>query len=111
MLSIGTLAAGQYEYYLGLAATGDYYVGGCEPAGVWFGRGADALGCHGIVTKEALKSLFEGFSVLTGAKLVQNAGKDNRVPGWDLSFSAPKSVSVEWSQGDAKTRAGIEQAH
>src|SRR5262245_35128414 len=111
MLSIGKLAAGQHEYYLGLAATGDYYVGGCEPAGEWFGSGAAAWDCCGNVTRVPFKNLWDGLSPITGDKLVQNAGKENRVPGWDFTFNAPKSVSVMWSQADAATRREIEQAH
>ena len=32
-------------------------------------------------------------------------------PGWDLTFSAPKSVSVLWANADSRTRQKIQQAH
>lgn len=34
-----------------------------------------------------------------------------RVPGFDLTFSAPKSVSVLFGVGDAELRAAIRDAH
>ena len=43
--------------------------------------------------------------------LVQNAGKPTRQQAWDTCYSAPKSVSVLWSQADPQTRAAIEAAH
>ncbi len=42
---------------------------------------------------------------------MQNAGRKKRQPGWDLTFSAPKSVSVLWSQADPEIRKFIQEAH
>ncbi len=42
--------------------------------------------------------------------LVQRAGDSHR-PGWDLTFSAPKSVSVVWGIAEQKQREAIERAH
>jgi conjugative relaxase-like TrwC/TraI family protein len=95
LLSIGKLAAGQHEYYLALAQE-DYYVGGVEPPGLWWGRGAERLGLLGLVVKETLRLLFDGFHPDTKAPLVQNPDKTRR-PGFDLTFSAPKSVSILWA--------------
>lgn len=81
-----------------------------EPAGEWVGRGCRALGLFGVVLPEELKPLMLGFHPGTGAALVQNPGAPNRVPGWDLTFSAPKSVSIVWSQADEKVRRLIENA-
>src|SRR5262249_55205809 len=59
--------------------------------------------------------MFEGRSPDGSAKLVQNAGrhvgKRKRVPGWDMTFSAPKSVSVLWSQAPPEIQAKIEAIH
>jgi Ti-type conjugative transfer relaxase TraA len=41
--------------------------------------------------------------------LVQGAGADRRYC-WDLTFSAPKSVSIAWALGSDKTRQAIEAA-
>ncbi|WP_428305419.1 MobF family relaxase [Lacipirellula sp.] len=109
MLSIGAMKAGQSDYYTNLARE-DYYLTGGEPEGRWDGSGAKALGLSGIVTKNELSRLFEGFSS-EGIPLVQNAGKSNRQSGWDLTFSAPKSVSFLWSQLDQRRQEEIQIAH
>jgi hypothetical protein len=41
---------------------------------------------------------------------VQNAGDPARDACWDLTFSAPKSVSVLWALAPAAIRKQIEQA-
>jgi conjugative relaxase-like TrwC/TraI family protein len=53
--------------------------------------------------------VFDGFGP-DGTPLVQNAGAADRQPGWDLTFSAPKSVSVFWAQAGSKDRQQVEQA-
>ena len=90
MLSIGAMKSGQESYYQNLARE-DYFLVGGEPPGRWLGRGAAALGLTGKIDSNELSALFRGYSP-AGKKLVQNAGKENRQPGWDLTFSAPKSV-------------------
>lgn len=109
MLSIGAMKSGQGEYYQKLAAE-DYYLEGGEPPGKWLGQGGASLGLGGLVEAADLSALFRGFS-REGRKLVQNAGKDNRQPGWDLTFSAPKSVSVLWSQLSGEKQRLIQEAH
>ena len=108
MLSISSpLTAGQQDYYANLARE-DYYLKGGEPPGYWFGSGATALGLSGRVDNDQFRELFTGY--LNGTKLVQNAGRSSRVPGWDLTFSAPKSVSVAWSQADQEMALEIRAA-
>src|SRR3954453_14310866 len=100
MLSIGKLANGQASYYLNLAGARvarsasvssgveDYYVGGAEPPGRWHGGVAPELGLAGQVGATQLKDVL---SVEEG--LPERMGRRS-VPGYDLTFSAPKSVSV-----------------
>jgi Ti-type conjugative transfer relaxase TraA len=111
MLSISAplSGAGQGDYYLDLARE-DYYLKGGEPPGGWFGKGASDLGLFGEVKREDLHRSLLGFDCYDNP-LVQNAGSDVRQSGWDLTFSAPKSVSVVWSQGSEEVRSGIQQAH
>lgn len=101
---------GQGAYYVGLARE-DYYLAGGEPPGLWHGRGAAALGLSGTVDGTALTGLLEGFHPETGQALIQNAGDERHQPGWDLTFSAPKSVSVLWSQAAPELRHQIQAAH
>lgn len=108
MLSIGKMTMGQQGYYADLARE-DYYLEGGEPPGQWFGAGAETFGLLGQVDNEVFRQLFEGS--FGNRKLVQNAGSEERCPGWDLTFSAPKSVSVAWSQAGAETALEIRAAH
>lgn len=108
MLSIGSMSGGQGNYYAGLARE-DYYTNGGEPPGTWFGKGAEKLGLSGQVKTEEFLEVFSGFK--DGERLVQSAGKDNHRPGWDLTFSAPKSVSTAWSQAGKETGLEIRASH
>lgn len=108
MLSIGKIG-GNGGYYLDLAQEG-YYLNGGEPLGRWWGRGAETLVGLGHVQRDELRAFLEGYSP-DGEALIQGAGRQNHQRGWDLTFSAPKSVSVLWSQGDERTRMVIQDAH
>ena len=92
MLSLAKLGRGSEGYYLDAVAKGaeDYYVGGGEAPAYWAGRGAELLGLDGEVAPEALRAILAG-TTPDGSML----GAGNRtVPGFDLTFSVPKSVSV-----------------
>jgi conjugative relaxase-like TrwC/TraI family protein len=110
MLSIGLVSAGQEQYYVELSRE-DYYTESGEPEGRWFGTGAARLGLDGTVGKDELSKLIQGFAP-SGEKLVRNAGSETRRAGLDLTFNAPKSVSVLWSQAQGnETRKAIQEAH
>lgn len=110
MLSIGKLAPGQESYYLGAVAHGaeDYYLGGAEVPGYWIGTGAEDLGLDGPVTDDDFVALLGGRSPRDGSPL----GRPNRrIPALDLTFSAPKSVSVVWALGGSEIGGQIVAAH
>src|SRR4051794_21729550 len=121
MLSIGKLAAGQAGYYLeqahgsvtraGAVRTGveDYYLGAPEAAGEWVGDGGSALGLGGAVDATRLDRVLAGEHPTTGDPLGRAVA--GRVPGFDLTFSAPKSVSVLFGIGDDALRGAIRDAH
>jgi len=113
MLSISKTSIGSADYYLNLARE-DYYVNGGEPPGQWHGKGAERMGLAGQVQAEHFRNLFAGFSPSGKVAFVQNAGQRSghhkRVPGWDLTFSVPKSVSVCWALASADERRAIERA-
>ena len=107
------MSSGQAGYYLGLARE-DYYLEGGEPPGKWYGEGAEKLGLTGLVQPTELYNLFDGLSPDGSIPLVQlqnHEGKAVHRPGWDLTFSAPKSVSVLWSQSSEDVRHVIQQIH
>jgi conjugative relaxase-like TrwC/TraI family protein len=112
MLSIGVMAGGQGHYYQALARE-DYYLNGGEPMGKWFGKGAEHFGlADKKVTAKDLESLLDGLSP-AGVPLVQNAKGDanqKRRPGFDLTFSAPKTVSAWWATASPEERKEIQAA-
>ena len=101
-------AAGKAAYYGDLARE-DYYVNGGEPPGKWVGKYAEQIGVTGAVTKEELVAALRGFDPKTGEALAANAG-DKHHAGYDLTFSAPKSVSVIWAAADPEMRKAISEA-
>jgi len=95
MLSIIQIR-GDGTYYTSIGRD-DYLLNGGEPRGVWLGEGAEALGLSGLVDDAVYRRLMGGFSPDGAEELVRNAGTESRRPGWDLTFSAPKSVSELWA--------------
>ena len=117
MLSIKSInasdAGGMANYYQNLARKDDYYrktSGECEPAGYWLGDCAEALNLRGEVQPGQLLAALTGHDPATGEALAKNAGDDHK-PGWDCTYSAPKSVSAAWAVADPAMREQIEAAH
>lgn len=114
MLSIGKLGKGQEGYYLSKVAEGqeDYYSGEGEEAGQWLGDAAAELGLSGEVSPDQLVSMLTGNNPATGEPLglVAVSGK-GPVPGFDLAFSAPKSVSLTWALGGPEAAVEVKAAH
>ena len=105
---IGGSAAQSANYYCEEFHREDYYAKGKEPPGVWIG--GDSLGINGTQVNTAdLRNLFEG-NDLQGKSLVQGSG-ERHAPGWDMPFSAPKSVSVLWGTSDENIRKIIAKVH
>ncbi|WP_334054730.1 MobF family relaxase [Pasteurella multocida] len=92
MLSVGTVnsAGGAASYY---TQEDNYYFLG-EASTQWFGNGALKLGLDGEVKKNDFKAVLEG-NLQDGTSLayIRN-GENKHRAGYDLTFSAPKSVSV-----------------
>lgn len=111
MLSIGKLGFGQEGYYLDTVATGveDYYLGRGEAPGRWLGAGAGELGLDGRVDADVLREVLGGRDPSSGDPL--SRGRARRVPGFDLTFCAPKSVSVLWGLADPEIGRGVRAAH
>lgn len=112
MLSIGKLGQGQADYYLEAVAHGieDYYTGAGEAPGRWVGSASGELAMDGEVEDDALHAALGGADPRTGDPLVANRS-GQRVPGFDLTFSAPKSVSVAFGLADENVSGEVRDAH
>jgi len=86
-------ASGAAKYFIkDDFVSGEYYTD--EKAGdvsMWGGDGAAAAGLTGTVSQEAFAKALNG-ELPSGERVVDDKG--SRRPGYDLTFSAPKSVSV-----------------
>jgi conjugative relaxase-like TrwC/TraI family protein len=114
MLSIGKLGVGQERYYTEKVAEGaeDYYSGRGEAEGQWIGAAAAGLGLDGKVDPDELTAMLTGRNPLTGGPLgLKSAPGREPVPGFDLTFSAPKSVSVTWALGGHPVAGQVSEAH
>lgn len=88
MLSIAMVDAAVGKSYY---AEDNYYTRAeAMAASVWWGKGAEDNALKGVVRAESFHFLLEGG--LTGQKSLENSSK--RRGGLDLTFSAPKSVSL-----------------
>jgi conjugative relaxase-like TrwC/TraI family protein len=112
MLSLGKLAPGQQQYYLATVAAGaeEYYTGAKEAPGEWTGRSAARLGLVGEVDAETLHLVLEGRDPRTGERLTRAQGAP-KVPGFDATFCAPKSVSLLFALGDPEASNEVRNAH
>jgi conjugative relaxase-like TrwC/TraI family protein len=114
MLSIGKLGAGQEKYYLDKVAEGaeDYYSGEGEAEGQWMGTAAKELGLSGDVEADQLTAMLTGNNPVNGEPLgLRQVGGRGPVPGFDLTFSAPKSASLLWALGGGEVGAEVAAAH
>lgn len=113
MLSIGKLVAGAEDYYLSMVAQGreEYYTGSGESPGTWLGRGTNALALAGEVSADDLRAMLAGQSPRTGSELGLPKRSGPRVAGFDLTFSAPKSVSLLYALGSTEQSAATRAAH
>jgi conjugative relaxase-like TrwC/TraI family protein len=91
------------------AGAGRYYFGG-QGAGRWCGAARHDLGLDGPVTPAALASVLGGRRPGDGAALSARRTPHRRA-GWDLIFTAPKSVSLLAALGPPEARDTFATAH
>ena len=113
MLSIGKLGVGQADYYLQAVGQGieDYYTGAGEAPGRWLGAASDELRLSGEVEADALRAVLNGNRPDASGPLTRSGQGKSRVPGFDLTFSAPKSVSLLFGLGDDHVNRAVRDAH
>lgn len=98
VVSAGAASSGYYK-------TEGYYAAGSEEgdaAATWFGKGAEALGLEGRVDDEMFTLMLDGQTFVASEdgpikdRLMGKhvGGERQHRPGMDLTFSAPKSVSI-----------------
>ncbi len=113
MLSIGKMVARSEEYYIRTVATGreEYYTGSGESPGYWVGEGARRLGLDGEVAPDDLRLVLVGISpggeILTAGRVAEAS----RVSGFDLTWSAPKSVSLLYGLSDPLISGTVRAVH
>jgi len=135
-MSMHKLTAGDgYAYLTRHVAAGDagldagasltaYYEETGNPPGGWFGEGLAGLGDAArhlrpgdVVSERAMTAVFrDGVDPLTDDALGRpyprfDDERRHAVVGYDLTFTAPKSVSVLWALADDATRATVYDAH
>lgn len=76
------------------SAEDDYYAK--EGKGLWLGQGARKLGLHGEVDASQFRALLDG-QLPDGTRIqtTYDQRKATKRHGWDFTFSAPKSVSMQ----------------
>jgi len=82
-----------------------------EAPGRWIGGCAERLSLNGPVTETEFAAALEGVDPKTGERLAQRGPGGKHVAGWDMIFSADKSVSVLWALSEEPERQAIEEAH
>jgi conjugative relaxase-like TrwC/TraI family protein len=92
-------------------AKDNYYTRDTEAPSAWWGKAAEALGLLGQVDAPTFEAMLSG-KLPNGIELgTTRDGEWQHKPGWDLTFSAPKSVSlIALVAGDAKLLAAHDSA-
>ena len=71
----------------------DYYADGGQSPSAWNGKGAEKLALSGDVDRDVFRRMLEG--QIDGQQLgTYRQGELEHRPGWDVTLSAPKSVSI-----------------
>ncbi|HET7416092.1 MAG TPA: MobF family relaxase [Solirubrobacterales bacterium] len=121
MVGVTKIQRGNAGYWLAAVAEGgeDYYTKPGEAPGEWVGELADELGLHGQVDAAGYGAILEGRNPHDGATLIARPdtrfrerpdGTQKRVEpvlGYDVRFSAPKSVSLLYAFGSEQVRERI----
>ncbi|WP_332119576.1 MobF family relaxase [Azorhizobium caulinodans] len=98
-------AAGYYTRQTG------YYTASGEPLGTWYAPDrAFGLIDGQVVVNDVFDRLFAGRGEAGGSLLSNSGGRLDRTPAFDITLSAPRSVSLLWALGDSEMASKIEAA-
>jgi conjugative relaxase-like TrwC/TraI family protein len=109
VLTVTGLTNGEYLISSVAMNIDEYYAGAGESPGVWTGRWAERLGLSGVVDADQLRSLVDGLHPVTGESLV--SARARSVRAFDVTLSAPKSVSLLWAFGSEPVVEVVAAAH
>jgi conjugative relaxase-like TrwC/TraI family protein len=114
MLNVGKIAATRTAglYYVDQVARGaeDYYAGEGEAPGEWVGVGAQALRLRGGIGEDEILRLLGARDPRSGEALRQPLAS-GAIAGFDLTFRAPKSVSILFGIAGDEVVREIRAAH
>ena len=104
---VASVAAGTAaQYYL---AQSEYYLGGREPSGRWIAAGADlAVAVGALVERGDFECLHAALDTSGRSLIANEGGRLTHVGGYDVTFSAPKSLSVLWGLANEDLREKLE---
>jgi conjugative relaxase-like TrwC/TraI family protein len=115
MLSTAKIRCGSWRYYANQVGQGacEYFLGVGEAPGRWYGRGVGQLGLEvgGEVREWQLEATFGRAIHPTDRVQLGRGWRSDGVTGYDLCFSAPKSVSTLWALGGGDVAAAVTAAH
>lgn len=112
MLTVGKITEGRRAYFDDQVARSaeEYYSGRGEADATWMGGGATEFDLEGKVGKDAFNDILDGKNPETHAALSSSYSR-RKILAFDLTFSAPKSVSVMLVLGREEVRDQVRQAH
>jgi conjugative relaxase-like TrwC/TraI family protein len=114
VLNIGKVLRGKdaKHYFLDRVARDqlDYYTGAGEAPGEWAGAAAADLDIAGEVGEDGFLRILNGAHPDTGARLA-GPPRRGRVLAYDLTFRAPKSVSLLYALGGPQVSTAARQGH
>jgi conjugative relaxase-like TrwC/TraI family protein len=110
VLTLTALTDAEYLISSVALSIDEYYAGVGESPGVWAGKWAEELGLSGVVEAEQLRALVEGRDPVSGAELLAG-NRERSVRAFDLTFSAPKSVSLLWAFASEPVAEVVTAAH
>lgn len=94
------------RYFGLLDGVTDYY--GANSYSEWLGKAASLLGLDGSVQRQAFENVLTGRD--SGGRPLGKLTRNKRVPGYDITLSVPKSVSVLWAVGNEEIQQQVEKA-
>src|SRR5262249_32832915 len=101
-ITMSKSAAAAKKYFADHLRVSDYLSQEGARPGIWFGKGAERLGLEGERAPQDYIALAHNNEPHTGRRLTVRDVKNAR-PGYDFTFSGPKSFSAMWARtGDER---------